>query len=86
MWKWSALFRVAFPLRVLPDDQMRVISRIGAMAHMENAREGFDNFLRNRGGPVGLLPGVDRKLPKDQRHRLGTDSWAYWDKRLPGAV
>lgn len=59
VWKFSVLFRLGYPMRVLTDDHLRITSKIGAAAfYGPNAKEYAGNFAYNRGlkaaGELGL--------------------------------
>ena len=49
MWKFSVLFRLGYPMRVVMDDHMRIWSKIGAEIYTDNAKESAKNFGYNQG-------------------------------------
>lgn len=48
MWKFSVLMRLGYPARVVADDQLRIIAKLGAMTELTNLKEGVKNFVWNR--------------------------------------
>lgn len=44
LWKFSALFRIAYPIRIQVDTQLRVIAALGAFQYARNAVGGGANF------------------------------------------
>lgn len=47
-WKPSVLLRVGWPIRVVTDEQMRIIGKIGAISVMMNAGRGLANVTNNQ--------------------------------------
>lgn len=47
VWKPMALLRLGWPLRVVADEQLRILAKIGAMSYVGMAQEGIRNKLRN---------------------------------------
>lgn len=64
MWKFSALFRVAYPIRVQVDTQMRLLATLGAMEYTAHTLKGSRNFL----GSLRHLNGGQRR---ELTQRLG---------------
>lgn len=46
-WKPSVLLRVGWPLRVVGDEQMRIMSKIGALGQLKHLTEGIANKASN---------------------------------------
>lgn len=47
VWKPSVLLRVGWPIRVVGDEQMRIMAKIGVMAQMRNLTAGVGNTAHN---------------------------------------
>lgn len=46
-WKFSALFRIAYPIRVQVDTQLRLLAALGAFRYVKYASGGGYNYLRS---------------------------------------
>lgn len=47
VWKPSVLLRVGWPIRVIGDEQMRIMAKIGVLAQMKNLTAGIGNKAAN---------------------------------------
>lgn len=44
LWKPAVLLRPAWPIRVVGDEQFRIIAKIGALSHLDNLRTGLRDY------------------------------------------
>jgi len=76
VWKPSVLLRVGWPLRVIGDEQLRILAKIGALAHARSIRTGLKDAqatqaikpIRDR---IATLEKLGDKLDDAQRVELG---------------
>lgn len=72
-WKFSALFRLAYPMRIQVDTQLRLVASLGAMQYMLTARAGAVNSLENRAGILRAIPGgrvMNPEQPAERRRYI----------------
>lgn len=68
-WKYSVLFRLGYPMRVLMDDHMRIASTLHwSTFALGNAREGIGNGIRNNA--PAMLHGNGRRGQARQAYTL----------------
>ena len=88
IWKPSVLLRVGWPIRVVGDEQMRILAKIGALAQMRNFAQGVGNTGHNMvekalaqvEGRAPELKGVGFEKVKKGQYELPS---AYGDKSAP---
>ena len=63
IWKPSVLLRVGWPIRVVGDEQMRIMGKLGALTQMKYAATGFANKVNNEVAKAAIVAtrGVDEK-------------------------
>jgi hypothetical protein len=61
VWKASVLLRFGWPIRVVTDEQLRIMAKVGVMAQLANAGTGTGNIVRNRAARREAL----RNRPRD---------------------
>lgn len=44
LWKPAVLLRPAWPIRVVGDEQLRILAKIGALSHLDNLQTGFRDY------------------------------------------
>lgn len=61
LWKPSVLLRVGWPIRVLADEQLRIIAKIGVLSQLRHLRTGVRNWAEDVAGGVSKaerVPGI----------------------------
>lgn len=72
VWRPAVLLRPAWPVRIVMDEQLRIIAKIGALAQMRNLGSSVANNASD------LLA----RVPKEQR---GLRGWTYRNHEMEGA-
>lgn len=87
VWKPAVLFRPAWPMRVVGDEQFRIIATIGALSHFDNLQSGVRDYTsdfissvktRGLGNTVG-------KRNRELRQEFGVREIDYKGIRAEGA-
>jgi hypothetical protein len=91
VWKPSVLLRVGWPIRVVGDEQLRIMGKIGALASLKHLHAGISNSMANEldraSAIVTRAPGVSAKDAARQRpkNRIGQGTFKAGDYELEKA-
>lgn len=73
IWKDAQLFRLAYPMRVQVDTQMRLMASLGALQYVASAGRGFVNLLSNHdfiANDIERLTSGGSKVARDRASQL----------------
>lgn len=89
VWKFSKLFRLGYPLRIVMDDHMRIWSQIGAASVFAPLRDEFvQNFKYNQGTRRALVARERAELRAEREELLDSlvpeneAAWADRDEQI----
>lgn len=83
-WKFSVLFRLGYPIRVVAEENLRILAHIGAGGTMMNIKEGASNARSNAGRlqRAKAEQEIARSRRNELRAELGSSEMASYPDRL----